>query len=533
MKKKWTKWLLKRLLTVGLIFWATAVIMASIPAEERNALIALYNATNGDNWRNNHGWRKEPLELDDFGLRGREHNWRGVTVKNNHVTEIELSSNHVIGTLPPELGNLRYLESLVIVGLLEGDIPREIYSLDQLRKLHIRGKFNSSLPPDLGRLTNLRILWLSGEFEGPIPQEIGNLARLQELSLSSGFSGVIPPEVGNLTALQFLSLEGDFSGGIPPELGNLFNLKELKILSDNILGRKADLESYKEELNRLKGKERKQFMMEQFRSQLTGSLPIELGKLTNLEELTISGNLTGGIPTELGNLTFLKKLNLRGNRLQGFIPLELGKLTQLEDLGLSGNLLSGSIPPELGNLTKLKFLWLSKNNLDGAIPPELGNLRQLQQLMLDGNQFSGEIPVNLSSLSAYLIKINYNTLYTGDDMLKRVLNRSDLSWSRTQTVAPTNIKAEPTGEKSVTVSWKPIRYQEDAGGYLVYYSDSPGGPWMLAGQTRVKSRNSFQVTGLNRGFRYYFTVQTRTLPHRDNPNTLTSDYSSNAEAILE
>ena len=44
------------------------------------------------------------------------------------------------------------------------------------------------------------------------------------------------------------------------------------------------------------------------------------------------------------------------NNLTGVIPLEIGKLTNLERLGLYNNQISGSIPATLGNLKSLKFL---------------------------------------------------------------------------------------------------------------------------------------------------------------------------------
>jgi len=41
-------------------------------------------------------------------------------------------------------------------------------------------------------------------------------------------------------------------------------------------------------------------------------------------------------------------LTLNGSDLSGGIPPELGKLTNLRLLGLTQNRLTGSIPPELG-----------------------------------------------------------------------------------------------------------------------------------------------------------------------------------------
>lgn len=126
---------------------------------------------------------------------------------------------------------------------------------------------------------------------------------------------------------------------------------------------------------------------------LTGVIPTELGRLTELKRLDLMGNELGGeIPPELGNLTELEHLFLSDNKLSGPIPPELGRLVKLEGLLLDHNELTGSIPNEFGNLSRLEALFLEKNNLAGSIPLELGNLTGLQHLYLADNQLCGCVP---------------------------------------------------------------------------------------------------------------------------------------------
>ena len=120
-------------------------------------------------------------------------------------------------------------------------------------------------------------------------------------------------------------------------------------------------------------------------SQLTGTIPPELGGLASLAELSLGDNrLTGPIPAWLGGLTNLERLSLSQNQLSGSIPTELGSLSKLPVLYLWGNQLAGTIPSELGSLTNLEILALGGNQLTGPIPAWLGSLTNLRELWLYG-----------------------------------------------------------------------------------------------------------------------------------------------------
>ena len=124
----------------------------------------------------------------------------------------------------------------------------------------------------------------------------------------------------------------------------------------------------------------------------------------------------GEIPAELGSLSYLTDLALTGNELSGEIPAELGSLANLERLNLSSNWLSGEIPAELGSLANLESLVLDDSGLSGEIPPELGSLSYLELLNLSQNQLSGCAPASLrrDGLRVYLLQLDMTLYDIGD-----------------------------------------------------------------------------------------------------------------------
>lgn len=136
-------------------------------------------------------------------------------------------------------------------------------------------------------------------------------------------------------------------------------------------------------------------------NQLTGTLPEDLGLLTELTHLDLSGNrLQGVLPPNVGHPQQLRYLDLSRNQLRGPIPDRLRLLHQLRTLDLHDNRLSGPIPEALGDLVRLERLDLSDNELTGEVPPALGNLRRLLELSLHGNPLEGALPLALTGLVA-------------------------------------------------------------------------------------------------------------------------------------
>jgi Leucine-rich repeat (LRR) protein len=570
----------------------------SIPPQERAALIALYNSTNGDNWNNKSGWKTPPLAADGFALPGTENTWHGIGCDpgNTTVQWISLFQNNLNGSLPPELGNLANLQDLILwSNQISGSIPPELGNLVNLEILCLSlNQLSSIIPPELGNLANLKeINFFGNQLSGSIPPELGNLANLQYLELNSNqLSGNIPPELGNLANLQYLELDSNqFTGTIPPEIGNLVYLYSLNISMNHLSG------SIPRELGNLVNL----WYLILSSNQLSGTIPSELGNMANLESLMLSSNqLSGTIPPELGNMARLWYLDLSSNQLSGTIPPELNishlilssnqlsgsippELGNLNYVDLSSNQLSGSIPPELGNmwyldlssnqlsgsippeLGNVPFLWyldlssnhlsgniprelgnhvggmwyliLSSNQLSGTIPPELGNISDLKCLNLSSNKLSGSIPSNLINLKDLYNEnsdLRWNDLFTNDDILRAFLNskQSGGNWESTQTIAPADVTATPSSLNSIDISWAPISYTADTGGYRVFYSTTTGGPYTYFGMTANKTASSLTVTGLNPFYTYYFVVKTRTNPQSYNRNTIDSKYSVEVSASI-
>jgi len=147
---------------------------------------------------------------------------------------------------------------------------------------------------------------------------------------------------------------------------------------------------------------------------LTGEIPSEIGNLTNLVYSRFTGQFTGVIPSEFVTLTKLIYLDLNNNQLTGGIPPEIGQLTNLTTLFLYGNQLTGEIPSEIGQLTNLTDLGLDDNQLTGEIPIEIVNLTNLTDLRLNINQLTGEIPIEIGNLTNLNILSLSNNQLTGE-----------------------------------------------------------------------------------------------------------------------
>jgi len=158
----------------------------TVNKDDRDGLIELYLATQGDNWDDNSGWRDDVLSSDGFGDRLTVCSWYGLRCNwlNLDLLEIDLSQNNLDGYLDffNDLGRKAFekLETIDLSGNhLHGSIPEGLKDVDELESLMLHdNNLSGTIPAELGSL-DLEYLNLRGNMlAGPVPEELEDLEEL-------------------------------------------------------------------------------------------------------------------------------------------------------------------------------------------------------------------------------------------------------------------------------------------------------------------------------------------------------------------
>jgi Leucine-rich repeat (LRR) protein len=194
-------------------------------------------------------------------------------INNFYQIEMDSSLAKQISEFPPEIGQLKHLRGLTIVGDFD----------------------TVTLPKEIGGLQNLEILDLESNYLQELPAEIGQLRNLKELNLRDNRLSSLPPEIGSLVSLEKLDLCFNTEmKKLPTEFGKLINLQEL-LISDNYFD-----ESY----------------LDEFLLSITNFTKLKLLEMVNIGITTI--------PPEIAKLDSLEDIDLHYNQLYMRVKIILG-----------------------------------------------------------------------------------------------------------------------------------------------------------------------------------------------------------------
>jgi hypothetical protein len=293
--------------------------------------------------------------------------WAGVFCdENDYIAAIELPGQEMTGTLPDEISDLVYLQSITLdwngfygtlpaswaknkhllnieihYNFISGGIPEEWYGSQGLQRMNVGGNMlTSTVSSAVGKLDALKGFFvMENQMTGSIPEEFGALRFLSYTRWSRNY----------------------FSGKIPSTLGSMDKLQELWL----------------------------------HRNQLTGTIPSEFGTMSDILDLRMHFNpLTGTIPEEIYNMDTLTRLDLYDCQITGTISTNIAMLSNLEAFRIRGNRgLTGTIPSEIGLLRSIEELWFHITGLTGTMPDEvcairgIGDLEILEADCADTNGF--------------------------------------------------------------------------------------------------------------------------------------------------
>ena len=329
---------------------------------EREALIAIYNALDGDNWTNNENWCSDKPVGEWYGI---------YTHEDGTIRNFNLENN-----------------------CLTGDVPNDLLKLKNLEQFNIRYNNISTIPSGISSLTKLNSLDLPALSNIPI-EELYNLSEISSLGLVINAANLPYKDIDlsrwkqlhsatiEASKDDYIELPNDFTG-----LSNVLHLC--------FIGFSGELSSTIEECRQLGS-----LVIEN--GTVTGEIPSTIGNLQHLSQLILSNNqFTGSIPKEIFSCP-LEIIYLDNNRLSGEIPKEFGDLlSSIQDqviaagrifsCDLSYNYLS-SIPESIQKHPIWNVVWpyiiIQNNNFinhKGILLPGL----HLSGCDIDGNEINSE-----------------------------------------------------------------------------------------------------------------------------------------------
>eukprot|EP00054_Salpingoeca_dolichothecata_P019679 m.122629 g.122629 ORF g.122629 m.122629 type:complete len:639 (+) comp23344_c0_seq3:171-2087(+) len=290
-----------------------------------------------------------------------------------------------ISSLPDELGQLDFLDRILVTDGSLKQLPESIGKLKLLVELDVSQNKLQSLPQTIGLNTKLERLILNNNQLKTLPASISSLVNLQVLDLSQNSLSTLPDTISQLRSLKTLNLDRCARlSELPDVWSSLTNLSELFLTQTRIT-------LLPESLFLLPSLKTLEICFRITPSKLT--LPdISTDPLSSPPGLSCfraAQNQTTIIPESFSVLHSLSTLDLHQNALS-VLP-SLKNFTELSYLNVFNNKIT-QLPDSLAHLTNLKTLNAGYNRLTSL--PSLADLPSLSELFLNGNNLEqiGIIP---------------------------------------------------------------------------------------------------------------------------------------------
>ncbi|KAI3691087.1 hypothetical protein L2E82_49304 [Cichorium intybus] len=287
------------------------------------------------------------------------------------LTDINLSDNELLGTIPEAFGTFKNLQTLDMTNNgLEGGIPSSFRNLSNIRELALSGNnLNQDLPSFFDNLL------------GPGPQ-----MSLQVLDLyGNQLSGSLP-DFTTFTALKELYLgQNQLNGSFPGKFEQISNLLIVDLADNHINGLLPDLSAFAS---------LRELYFE--RNLLHGNIAEKLEPLSKLRSLGAASNFFQGTISEahVANLSHLTYLDLSNNSLALEISSDWSATFQLDTISLSSCKLGSSFPGWLKTQKNFSVLDISNAGINDSVPSWFWEslIPGIRYLNLSSNQIHGVIP---------------------------------------------------------------------------------------------------------------------------------------------
>lgn len=395
-----------------------------VKTAQRDALVALYEATGGANWNRSYAaqvlWNGTAQKtyggnlnwdvrlLSDGGSDpcSRRQQWYGVgcddacdesrdgaSCFHGDIVSLDLPWNALAGTVPPSV--LATLTELTMLDLshntVSGTIPTEIGRLSLLDEVRLKdNSLSGTIPTQVQTIgTNVprdQYMYHLDDVDCSLPRHDPHPGYHRSAPLPctyAGRTGAGPRtfDVGN----------NRLNGTLPTTMGALANLRVVDVSHNNDLGGVCCTDEYTR--------------LDRHFYDYSTAVPTEMGTLNKLAYLRLhNSQFLRHVPTELGSMRSLVMWDAAGNgsyasnQISGTLPTQIGRLSLTTRMANHHNELSGTLPTQIVNMSELLHFELQNNKMSGSIPDAFGGTSRLRHWDTFDNKLTGDLPASVGKL---------------------------------------------------------------------------------------------------------------------------------------